>query len=71
MVKNALPAYRVLDKRGDVLNEEEDPQLSKETLLKMYTQMTTLNVMDTVLYDVQRQGRISFYMTSTVVFCSE
>lgn len=32
----------------------------------MYTQMTTLNVMDTVLYDVQRQGRISFYMTSTV-----
>ena len=26
--------------------------------------MITLNVMDNVLYDAQRQGRISFYMTS-------
>jgi TPP-dependent pyruvate/acetoin dehydrogenase alpha subunit len=26
--------------------------------------MIQLNVMDNVLYDAQRQGRISFYMTS-------
>jgi 2-oxoisovalerate dehydrogenase E1 component alpha subunit len=26
--------------------------------------MTTLNLMDRVLYESQRQGRISFYMTS-------
>ena len=26
--------------------------------------MITLNTMDTILYDTQRQGRISFYMTS-------
>lgn len=31
---------------------------------KMYKTMLTLNVMDTVLYDAQRQGRISFYMTN-------
>jgi 2-oxoisovalerate dehydrogenase E1 component alpha subunit len=31
---------------------------------KMYQKMITLNVMDTILYDVQRQGRVSFYMTS-------
>jgi 2-oxoisovalerate dehydrogenase E1 component alpha subunit len=30
----------------------------------MYTSMLTLNVMDLILYDAQRQGRISFYMTS-------
>jgi 2-oxoisovalerate dehydrogenase E1 component alpha subunit len=30
----------------------------------MYTAMVTLNVMDVILYDVQRQGRISFYMTN-------
>ena len=30
----------------------------------MYTTMVTLNIMDTILYDVQRQGRVSFYMTS-------
>lgn len=30
----------------------------------MYTVMNTVNVMDHVLYEVQRQGRVSFYMTS-------
>ncbi len=40
-------------------------QLPKETILEMYRQMTALNVMDIILYDAQRQGRISFYMTST------
>ena len=28
----------------------------------MYTAMVTLNVMDVVFYDSQRQGRMSFYM---------
>ncbi len=31
---------------------------------RMYKSMATVNVMDTILYDAQRQGRISFYMTS-------
>ena len=35
-----------------------------QTLLRWYREMIQLNVMDTVLYDAQRQGRISFYMTS-------
>ncbi|KAI8926188.1 thiamine diphosphate-binding protein [Entophlyctis helioformis] len=39
-------------------------QLDKETLLKMYKNMVLLNSMDIVLYEAQRQGRISFYMTS-------
>lgn len=39
-------------------------QLSKEECLKMYTSMLTLNSMDLILYEAQRQGRISFYMTS-------
>jgi hypothetical protein len=30
----------------------------------MYSVMNTLNVMDHVLYEVQRQGRVSFYMTA-------
>ncbi|KAL1505745.1 hypothetical protein ABEB36_005238 [Hypothenemus hampei] len=30
----------------------------------MYKDMTVLNVMDKILYESQRQGRISFYMTS-------
>ena len=39
-------------------------QLDKETIVKMYKDMTLLNTMDRVLYDSQRQGRISFYMTN-------
>ena len=30
----------------------------------MYRDMTLLNAMDRVLYESQRQGRISFYMTN-------
>jgi len=39
-------------------------QLSKETVVKMYKDMTLLNTMDRILYESQRQGRISFYMTN-------
>ena len=39
-------------------------QLSKEIVTKMYHDMTLLNTMDRVLYESQRQGRISFYMTN-------
>jgi 2-oxoisovalerate dehydrogenase E1 component alpha subunit len=59
-----IPTYRVLNLDGEVLEPKEDPQLPKETLRKMYTSMLTLNTMDLILYDAQRQGRISFYMTS-------
>lgn len=36
----------------------------KNELLKMYKSMVMLSIMDKILYESQRQGRISFYMTS-------
>jgi hypothetical protein len=30
----------------------------------MYRDMYAMNIMDKILYDSQRQGRISFYMTN-------
>jgi 2-oxoisovalerate dehydrogenase E1 component alpha subunit len=30
----------------------------------MYSEMVTLQIMDTIFYEAQRQGRISFYLTS-------
>lgn len=30
----------------------------------MYNNMVTLQVMDTIFYEAQRQGRLSFYLTS-------
>ncbi|KAJ3027220.1 UNVERIFIED_CONTAM: hypothetical protein HDU68_004223 [Siphonaria sp. JEL0065] len=58
-----IPTFRVLDIEGKVIVKGRDPELSNETLLKMYRVMVNLNQMDIILYDAQRQGRISFYMT--------
>lgn len=59
-----IPVYRVMDRLGNVIIPSEDPNLKPEILIKMYKDMTLLNVMDKILYESQRQGRISFYMTN-------
>uniref|UniRef100_A0A8C3MFZ2 2-oxoisovalerate dehydrogenase subunit alpha n=1 Tax=Geospiza parvula TaxID=87175 RepID=A0A8C3MFZ2_GEOPR len=59
-----IPVYRVMDRQGQVIRDSEDPQLPKEQVLKLYKTMTLLNTMDRILYESQRQGRISFYMTN-------
>jgi len=58
-----IPVYRVLNTEGVVVNEAHDPKLGKETLVNVYRKMLLLNTMDKILYESQRQGRISFYMT--------
>ncbi|KAJ3116234.1 hypothetical protein HK100_001126 [Physocladia obscura] len=59
-----IQTYRVLDSNGAVIVEDQDPNLSQDTCLKIYKTMVSLNQMDMVLYEAQRQGRISFYMTN-------
>lgn len=61
---DGIPIYRVMDQKGKVIDTSYDPKLSDEELLKMYKSMTMLNTMDKILYESQRQGRISFYMTN-------
>uniref|UniRef100_A0A0N5BBE4 2-oxoisovalerate dehydrogenase subunit alpha n=1 Tax=Strongyloides papillosus TaxID=174720 RepID=A0A0N5BBE4_STREA len=60
----AIPIYRVTNSEGQFTDPSQDPKFSKDEALKMYKSMTLLNTMDKILYDSQRQGRISFYMTS-------
>ncbi|KAF8358977.1 bckd-1A [Pristionchus pacificus] len=60
----AFPIYRVTDATGKIIDQAQDPKFSEEHALHMYRTMTQLNIMDRILYDSQRQGRISFYMTS-------
>lgn len=57
------PSYRVLNHDGS-LSGELDPSLTPEKILEIYHGMITLNTMDKIMFDSQRQGRISFYMTS-------
>ncbi|KTG36311.1 hypothetical protein cypCar_00010529 [Cyprinus carpio] len=63
-VISGIPVYRVMDRQGQIINPSEDPKLSKEMVLNFYQKMTLLNTMDRILYESQRQGRISFYMTN-------
>ena len=63
-----IPTYRILT--DTYLEKSLDSEAQKvnyvdnDMLLKMYTTMVSLHVMDTILYEAQRQGRISFYMTN-------
>jgi len=57
-----VPVYRGLKNDKHIL--QQDPQFAEEDALKMYKNMIQLNEYDRVMYDAQRQGRISFYMTN-------
>ncbi|KAJ8765268.1 hypothetical protein K2173_011965 [Erythroxylum novogranatense] len=59
-----IPCYRVLDDSGQIIECSNFTEVSEDTARKMYSNMVTLQVMDTIFYDAQRQGRISFYLTT-------
>ncbi|CAK9313780.1 unnamed protein product [Citrullus colocynthis] len=60
-----VPCYRVLHENGNTLTSNNFTQLRKDVAIKMYKDMITLQTMDTIFYEAQRQGRISFYLTSS------
>ncbi|GAB7338095.1 hypothetical protein MBLNU457_4458t1 [Dothideomycetes sp. NU457] len=62
---DAIPTYRILDQDGVIVDKDRDPpSISDAELLKMYTDMVTVSIMDVIMFDAQRQGKLSFYMVS-------
>ncbi|XP_063696907.1 2-oxoisovalerate dehydrogenase subunit alpha, mitochondrial [Culicoides brevitarsis] len=59
-----IPIYRVMNRDGVIEDSSQDPNLSQEMVTKMFRDMVLLDTMDKILYESQRQGRISFYMTN-------
>jgi 2-oxoisovalerate dehydrogenase E1 component alpha subunit len=59
-----LPTYRVVDQDGIVVDESFKPDLSDEEITKLYKDMVFISIMDLIMFDAQRQGRVSFYMVS-------
>ncbi|RPA86252.1 hypothetical protein BJ508DRAFT_411433 [Ascobolus immersus RN42] len=61
----SLPTYRIMDTNGEIIDTSHTPTMDAEGMLKMYTAMVKTSIMDMIMYDSQRQGRISFYMVSS------
>lgn len=64
-----IPCFRIMNENGEISSTvakeyHPDHQVDPSTMTSMYECMLKLHVMDTMLYSAQRQGRISFYMTS-------
>ncbi|PKS11440.1 hypothetical protein jhhlp_003203 [Lomentospora prolificans] len=60
----AIPTYRVVDQHGTIVDDTFTPDLSKEEVVKIYEDMLFISLLDIIMFDAQRQGRVSFYMVS-------
>ncbi|KAL5439967.1 hypothetical protein PMIN07_005882 [Paraphaeosphaeria minitans] len=61
----AISTFRILDQYGQVLDKERGLDTTDEEALELYKHMVCLNIMDLIMFEAQRQGRLSFYMVST------
>lgn len=60
-----IPCYRVIDHAGrDIPHSQVPYPLEKEKALRIYKTLISLQAVDSIFYEAQRQGRFSFYMTS-------
>ncbi|TFA97618.1 2-oxoisovalerate dehydrogenase subunit alpha [Trichoderma ghanense] len=60
----ALPTYRVVDQNGQVVDPSFSPDITDEAVVKLYKDMLFISILDLIMFDAQRQGRLSFYMVS-------
>ncbi|KAJ5776262.1 uncharacterized protein N7511_001273 [Penicillium nucicola] len=61
----AIPTYRVMDSDGELVDKTRPaPDVTDEEVLTWYKNMLSVSVMDVVMFEAQRQGRLSFYMVS-------
>ncbi|EXJ76149.1 2-oxoisovalerate dehydrogenase E1 component, alpha subunit [Cladophialophora psammophila CBS 110553] len=69
LIPKSLPpiaTYRVMNVEGRVQDEARaDPDVTDEQVLEWYKNMLTVNILDTIMSEAQRQGRLSFYMGSS------
>lgn len=60
-----MPTYRIMDQDGAIVDKDRgEPDVSNEEMTKWYKDMLTVSIMDVIMFDAQRQGRLSFYMVS-------
>ena len=60
----AAPCFRQLDSIGQPLPGAEGQAVGEDLARRMHRAMVRLQTMDTIFYEAQHMGKISFYMTS-------
>lgn len=61
-----MSCYRTIDSTGnDIPGAHVPHNMDQDAAVKVYKTMVTLQTVDTIFYEAQRQGRFSFYMTSS------
>ncbi|KAF2130197.1 thiamine diphosphate-binding protein [Dothidotthia symphoricarpi CBS 119687] len=60
----AISTYRVMNQYGEILDKEIGVDTTDEEALALYKNMVKLSIMDLLMFEAQRQGRLSFYMVS-------
>lgn len=63
-----ISAFRVIDLEGKVLPDAPEIKYDEAHIKKMYNVIGRLQCYDDVMYNAQRQGRISFYMQCAGIF---
>ncbi|KAH9491055.1 hypothetical protein DERF_015791 [Dermatophagoides farinae] len=61
---DSIRPFRILDVDGTFVAKQYEKQLDIDLMKRFYREIVRLNQMDDILNQAQRQGRISFYMTS-------
>ncbi|MCO4320076.1 thiamine pyrophosphate-dependent dehydrogenase E1 component subunit alpha [Aliidiomarina quisquiliarum] len=59
-----IPMFQLLKEDGTVHKGAVLPEVSKELALKMFSTMQFIRLLDERMFAAQRQGRISFYLSS-------
>ncbi|KAL4807977.1 thiamine diphosphate-binding protein [Aspergillus unguis] len=60
-----IPTFHVMGRHGGLADEtREPPQVADSQVLTWYKNMLTVNIMDAIMFEAQRHGRVSFYMVS-------
>lgn len=59
-----IPMFQLMDKDGKPHDGAKLPEIDKELALKMFETMQFIRVLDERMIAAQRQGRISFYLSS-------
>ncbi|KAI4909516.1 hypothetical protein J4E90_008213 [Alternaria incomplexa] len=60
----AISTYRVMNQYGEIIDKDIGVETSDEEALSLYKNMVKLSIMDLLMFEAQRQGRLSFYMVS-------